>query len=520
MGSILGNRVTRVEDPRFLTTGGNYVDDISLARCGARGVRPLAVCPRNDPVDRHRRRARGRRAFSRIFTAADLTERGADPAARPGHARGDGRRSSWRPTASATSARPSWRSSPRPRRGGRRRRSRLRRLRRAPGRHRRRGVGAPTRPVVPRGRHERGDGARLASDVPTSPAARSWSRSGSSTSGCRERRWSRGSAPPTGPTRAAWSTTRRARGPTRPRRCWRRSTRLDPAIGAGGRARHGRWLRRQVPHLPGGGGARLLRQGARPPGASGPRPAARTSSPCRRVAARCSTRRSAVHATGRITAYQLDVFQDAGAYPMTGSVLHGMTMRMACGVYDIANVGFTGTSWVTNTASITAYRGAGRPEAAVAIERMVDRFAAEIGMDPAEVRRINMIPKFTETITTGIGTPVRRRRLPAVARARARGGRLRRAARRAAAPPRRRTTRCSSASASPPTSRSPRVWWVRVRRGRAPARRLARRAHRRDPLRPGPRHDLGDDRRRPHRRADRPHPRASTATPTRSAPVG
>lgn len=108
---------------------------------------------------------------------------------------------------------------------------------------------------------------------------------------------------------------------------------------------------------------------------------------------------------GRITAYQLDVYQDAGAYPMTGSVLHGMTMRMACGVYDIENVGFTGTSWVTNTASITAYRGAGRPEATVAIERMVDRFSAEIGMDPADVRRINMLPRFTEAITTGIGTP-------------------------------------------------------------------------------------------------------------------
>jgi aerobic carbon-monoxide dehydrogenase large subunit len=107
---------------------------------------------------------------------------------------------------------------------------------------------------------------------------------------------------------------------------------------------------------------------------------------------------------GRITAYQLDVFQDAGAYPMTGSVLHGMTMRMTCGCYDIANVGFTGVSTVTNQASITAYRGAGRPEAAVAIERMVDRFAAEIGMDPADVRRINLIPRFMEAYTTGIGT--------------------------------------------------------------------------------------------------------------------
>ncbi len=108
---------------------------------------------------------------------------------------------------------------------------------------------------------------------------------------------------------------------------------------------------------------------------------------------------------GRITAYQLDVVQDAGAYPLTGSVLHGMTMRMTCGVYDIDNVGFTGVSTVTNMPSITAYRGAGRPEAAVAIERMVDRFAAEIGADPAEVRRRNMIPKFLEARTTGVGTP-------------------------------------------------------------------------------------------------------------------
>ena len=107
---------------------------------------------------------------------------------------------------------------------------------------------------------------------------------------------------------------------------------------------------------------------------------------------------------GRITAYQLDVLQDAGAYPLTGSVLHMMTMRMTCGVYDIDNVGFTGVSTVTNAASITAYRGAGRPEAAVAIERMVDRFAVEIGMDPAEVRRRNMIPAFFEARTTGVGT--------------------------------------------------------------------------------------------------------------------
>src|SRR3954451_16276621 len=54
--------------------------------------------------------------------------------------------------------------------------------------------------------------------------------------------------------------------------------------------------------------------------------------------------------------------------------------------------------------SVTAYRGAGRPEAALAIERAVDYFAAEIGMDPADVRRRNFIPRFVEPYTTGIGT--------------------------------------------------------------------------------------------------------------------
>jgi aerobic carbon-monoxide dehydrogenase large subunit len=107
---------------------------------------------------------------------------------------------------------------------------------------------------------------------------------------------------------------------------------------------------------------------------------------------------------GRITAYQLDVVQDAGAYPLIGAVLPNMTMRMTTGVYNLDNVGFTGVSVVTNAVSTTAYRGAGRPEAAVAIERMVERFAAEIGMDAAEVRRRNFVPRFVEPYRTAVGT--------------------------------------------------------------------------------------------------------------------
>jgi len=108
---------------------------------------------------------------------------------------------------------------------------------------------------------------------------------------------------------------------------------------------------------------------------------------------------------GRILAYQLDVLQDAGAYPLTGAMLHGMTMRMTTGCYDIPSAGFSGRSTVTNAPSITAYRGAGRPEAAVAIERMVDRFAAEIDCDPADVRRRNLVARFIEPYTTSVGTP-------------------------------------------------------------------------------------------------------------------
>jgi carbon-monoxide dehydrogenase large subunit len=107
---------------------------------------------------------------------------------------------------------------------------------------------------------------------------------------------------------------------------------------------------------------------------------------------------------GRITGYALDVVQEAGAYPMIGAFLPNMTMRMLCGTYDITNVAFRGRSVATNTMSTTAFRGAGRPEATVAIERMIDAYAAEIGMDPVEVRRRNLLGPFGQKITTGIGT--------------------------------------------------------------------------------------------------------------------
>ena len=94
---------------------------------------------------------------------------------------------------------------------------------------------------------------------------------------------------------------------------------------------------------------------------------------------------------GRITAYQLDMIQDSGAYPLIAGFLPRMTMAMFTGVYDIACAGYKAVSVPTSTTPNGAFRGAGRPEATSAIERAVDLFAAEIEMDPAEVRRRNFL---------------------------------------------------------------------------------------------------------------------------------
>jgi aerobic carbon-monoxide dehydrogenase large subunit len=106
---------------------------------------------------------------------------------------------------------------------------------------------------------------------------------------------------------------------------------------------------------------------------------------------------------GRILAYHLDLVQDGGAYPRMGPFLSSLTRLMASGVYDIPAVAATARTVVTNTTPIAAYRGAGRPEATAAIERAVDLFAAEIGMDPAEVRRRNVVPPERFPYTTPSG---------------------------------------------------------------------------------------------------------------------
>lgn len=96
---------------------------------------------------------------------------------------------------------------------------------------------------------------------------------------------------------------------------------------------------------------------------------------------------------GRLLAYRLDILADAGAYPGVGAYLPNLTGLMSSGVYTIPRIEVDGRSVVTNTTPVTTVRGAGRPEASQAIERMIDLYAGEIGMDPAELRRKNFIAK-------------------------------------------------------------------------------------------------------------------------------
>ncbi|MGH3277005.1 MAG: xanthine dehydrogenase family protein molybdopterin-binding subunit, partial [Streptosporangiaceae bacterium] len=106
---------------------------------------------------------------------------------------------------------------------------------------------------------------------------------------------------------------------------------------------------------------------------------------------------------GTVLAYRLEILQDGGAYPRIGAILPSLTILMAPGPYAIPRAQAWATVVVTNTTPIGAYRGAGRPEATATLERAMDLFAAEIGADPAEVRRRNLLPPFTQPHQTAFG---------------------------------------------------------------------------------------------------------------------
>jgi len=108
---------------------------------------------------------------------------------------------------------------------------------------------------------------------------------------------------------------------------------------------------------------------------------------------------------GTITALRVKIYANLGAYhQLLTPVVPVLTLLMANGCYRFSNVAVTVIGAFTNTMSTDAYRGAGRPEATFFVERALDLVALKLGMDPAEVRRKNFIPKsaFPHTTATGL----------------------------------------------------------------------------------------------------------------------
>jgi carbon-monoxide dehydrogenase large subunit len=114
----------------------------------------------------------------------------------------------------------------------------------------------------------------------------------------------------------------------------------------------------------------------------------------------------AATADGKILGLRAKVWANLGAYLSTAStgvptILHGL---MLSGAYTLPAVHEDVYGVFTNTTPVDAYRGAGRPEATFIVERLMDLVAQEIGVDPAELRRMNLIPPFTEghEVITGL----------------------------------------------------------------------------------------------------------------------
>ena len=106
---------------------------------------------------------------------------------------------------------------------------------------------------------------------------------------------------------------------------------------------------------------------------------------------------------GRMVSLEVAAVVDAGAYPGLGGVLPFLTRVMAPGVYAIEKVQFDYGVAATNRAPLGAFRGAGRPQATLTIERMADLAAAELNIDPAEFRRRNFLPPEAFPLVTPTG---------------------------------------------------------------------------------------------------------------------
>ncbi|MDI6026493.1 xanthine dehydrogenase family protein molybdopterin-binding subunit [Corticibacterium sp. UT-5YL-CI-8] len=100
----------------------------------------------------------------------------------------------------------------------------------------------------------------------------------------------------------------------------------------------------------------------------------------------------ALSAEGRFLALRVQMLANMGAYnSQYGPFIPYIGASMSTGVYDIADLDVSITGVYTNTCPVDAYRGAGRPEAAFLLEKLVDACARKLGLSPDEIRRRNFI---------------------------------------------------------------------------------------------------------------------------------
>src|SRR5262249_30222268 len=112
----------------------------------------------------------------------------------------------------------------------------------------------------------------------------------------------------------------------------------------------------------------------------------------------------AVGADGRITALRARITSPLGTALLNAAAGSPWNhARLLPGCYQVPACEITVTGALTTTAPVAAYRGAGRPEACFAIERLMDEAAAAIRMDPAEIRRRNFIPPAAFPSRTATG---------------------------------------------------------------------------------------------------------------------
>lgn len=107
---------------------------------------------------------------------------------------------------------------------------------------------------------------------------------------------------------------------------------------------------------------------------------------------------------GRLLGVRAKVLCDMGAYcQLVAPGIQVLGATLFAGVYKADAASFECTAVFTNRTPTDAYRGAGRPEATYAIERIMDALARRVGKDPAELRRINFMPPFSEPTANVFG---------------------------------------------------------------------------------------------------------------------